>query len=172
MIKYIIASIAAIAAMTSVASAEIYGTVRAGIVMNAEAGPFDLADGDTYGAAIGTGIGPFRVEVAANHTNFDVFPGVTADFNSVSATANLDFQVTERSTVYVGAGPAWGEAEINYGFGSANDSGIGYVIQAGYSRRLSDTMIGEIQVRHTDVDLDDSFDVSGLGVTAGVRFRL
>lgn len=173
MIKNLIASLAALVAVSTPAWAgDFYGTVRAGIVMNAEAGPIELSDGDTYGVALGTAVGPVRVEVAANHSNFDVFPGVTADFNTVSATANIDFQITPQSTVYVGAGPAWGEAEASFGFGSYSDSGIGYVIQAGYSRRLSDTIVGELQVRRTDVDLDDSFDVSGYGVTAGLRFRL
>lgn len=173
MIKNLIIAAAMLACAPAVAEArDFYGVVRAGITTDTSVGPIDLSDGDTYGIGVGTSVGPVRVEASLDHSSWDVFPGVSANANTVAVTGNLDFQVTHDSSISIGAGPAYTDAEANFVFGSFDDSGWGYVAQASYSRRLTSNIIGEVQARYTDVSFDSLPDANSTAVTVGLRFGL
>lgn len=148
-----------------------YGKVEAGFIVNTEVEGFELDSNSVYGAALGTTVGPVRVEAGANRLNFDVFPGVTADATNYSATAYADFQLTERSAVYVGGGVDYIQAEVN-AFGTSIDTeGSGWHATAGYSRRIGNGIIADFGARYLSADLD-GLNAEAVTATAGLRFAL
>lgn len=148
--------------------------------LKAEIGTADVAveginldDGQTYGAAVGTSVGPVRVEAGVRHvdTGLDLF-GVSADGLDYAATAYFDFAITERTGVFVGAGVDYITAEASIGPWAAFDAeGTGYHYAAGVAHRVSDNAILEAQYRHTEADLD-GLDLELDAVTIGARFAL
>ncbi len=172
-----IRSIIAAAAILACSAAPAFA---APFYLKAEIGTTDVAveginldDGQTYGAAVGTAIGPVRVEAGVRHvdTGLDLF-GVSAEGLDYSATAYFDFAVTERTGVFVGAGVDYITAEASFGpFFSTDTEGTGYHYAAGVAHRVSENTILEAQYRHTEADLD-GLDLELDAVTVGARFAL
>lgn len=157
-------------ALAPVASAnDFYGRLSVGTT-NVEAGPLELPEDTSYGAAIGTSIGPFRVEASANRFSGDL-GGLEISANDFAATAYLDLPLTANTGVFVGGGADYVQAEANYIYGSAQGEEIGYHYTAGVAHRISERQILEVSYRHLEADFDD-FDVQADTFSAGLRFRL
>lgn len=159
------------------ASAEgFYGVVRVG-QDEAQIEGFELDEGLTYGAAIGTSVGPFRVEAGVDRLSGDFGGGLLdGDALDYSASAFLDLNVSERASLFAGAGVDYVQAEANI-FGSSIDaSGSGWHYAVGGAYRLAEGIIAEVQWRQLDASVDADFigevDLEARSVTAGLRFAL
>ena len=130
----------------------------------------ELEDGSVYGGAVGTAIGPVRVEVGARSLNVDTF-GVNLSSIDYNATAYLDLAVGESSSVFVGAGVDYVDAEASFGYGDYQTSAYGWHASAGYARRITPGVIVEGQARYTDIGFD-GFDANTTDFTVGVRLAL
>lgn len=154
---------------------DIYLKASIGTTMGVDVEGLELDDGAVFGGAIGTGFGPLRVELGATHIDTGFANLIDADAMDYSATAYLDWNITEKSSLYVGAGLDYIDASATiYGY-SVDGSGEGWHYSAGYARRFGESLILEAQYTHTDADLD--FEGYGLGVeidavTLGARFTL
>jgi opacity protein-like surface antigen len=174
---YIFACALACVGLTSLppaeASAEVYVKVEAGLTPETNVEHFQLGDDYTYGAAIGTGAGPFRIEAGVSRLSADIAGGlVEADAVDYSATAYLDFPVTANTGVFVGAGVDYVQAEATLGgFYSMQESGYGYHAAAGVATRVSERIILEGQVRYLEANVGD-LDLSAPAFTLGARVRL
>jgi len=157
-------------ACSSANASEFYVKAEVGTTVSADIGA-ELSDELTYGAYIGTSVGPFRVEAGASHLAGDIdLGGIALETSAIdyNATAYIDTQ----SGFYVGAGVDYIEAEANIGpWFSANDSGWGYHVSAGYAARVSDRSVIEFQARYLEADLDN-VDLSGTALTVGYRHRI
>ena len=151
-----------------------YGRVSIG-ESDAEISGVGLSSGTSYGAAVGTSIGPVRVEGGVSHISGDLAGIVEAEALVVSGTAYLDLQLGERASLFGGAGLDYvdGSAEV---FGSSIEaSGDGYHYVLGGAYRLTDNIIGEVSYRHTEADLDSDFgsvDLEADVVSVGLRLAL
>lgn len=175
----IIASVGAITAAFALAqtasAAPIYARVSVGETSNVAVEGIDLNGDFAYEGALGTSIGPVRVEVGAGHASANFAGAIEADALVYSATAYLDLPVTERFGVFAGAGLDYLDASANFGYGSLDADGDGWHYTVGGAYRLSETMIGEVAFKHTEASLDSdagSFDAEYDTIQAGVRLRL
>lgn len=138
-------------------------------------GGAELTDGPVYGAYVGTGVGPVRVEAGARHVEGDInLGGIALETSAVNytATAYIDLATSANSGFFIGAGPDYWQAEANLGpIFSTDQSGYGYHVTGGYATRISDRAIFEVAARYDNADLD-AVDLTGVSATAGVRFRL
>jgi opacity protein-like surface antigen len=153
---------------------EWYGKLSIG-QSSADVGGLTLNDGLAYGAAIGTGVGPVRVEAGVARLSGDFAGAINADALDYHATAYLDLPVGDNASVFGGVGIDYVDGEASFGFGSVNASGEGYHWAVGGAYRLSERMIGEVQFRRIEADMDSDFggfDVAADELTVGVRFRL
>lgn len=147
-----------------------YVKASAGVSLNTEVEGFSLEDNAVYGVAVGTAVGPVRVEVGADRINTGIM-GLEANVNDFSATAYLDLPITENTGVFVGAGLDYLQAEASYYGYEFDQDGQGWHATAGVATRLSDRVIGEVAIRYLDADFDD-FSGEHLGATVGVRVRI
>lgn len=134
-----------------------------------------LDDEMAYGAAVGTGLGPLRIEGGVSRLSGDFAGVVQADALDYRATAYLDLKVGDNASIFGGAGIDYIDGEANVGFGSVDVSGEGYHWALGGAYRLSERMIGEVQFRRVEAEMGSSFgdfDASADEITMGVRFRL
>ena len=163
-------------AMAQTASAEgWYGKVSVGETSNAAVEGINLNDGFAYGGALGTAVGPVRVEVGADHVSGDLGGFVDVDAWAYSATAYADFQVTENTGVFVGAGLDYISASANLGGFTIDGEGQGWHWTAGVAHRFSPGIIGEVSYRSVTADLDTDFgslEAEYATVSAGLRFAL
>ena len=108
-------------------------------------GGTELTDELTYGAYVGTAVGPVRVEAGASHLAGDIpLGGITLETSAVdyNATVYLDLATSDKGGFYIGAGPDYIQAEANLGpFFSTSQSGYGYHISGGYAHRVSESGI-------------------------------
>lgn len=156
-----------------------YGKVSIGQNINTEVSGIQLNDDMTYGAAVGTAVGPVRVEAGVDRVAGDLnlgFASVQANALDWSVTGYLDLPVGDNASVFGGLGVGYIDAEAN-AFGTTIDgSGTEWHYAVGGAYRLNDRLIVEAQYRHTEadsistdfVDVDLSFDA----VTAGFRLAL
>lgn len=161
MLKYILAAAFAVLAITTTpASAlDLYGKVSVGQAIGTEVQGFDLADDLSYAVAIGAPAGPGRLELGVSRISADT-AGLSAHAVDYSATYFLDFQASDRSAFFVGAGLDYLEAEAGIGPFTVEGSGDGWHVTGGYARRISDGIILEASVTQLEADLDFSgFDV-------------
>ncbi len=132
-------------------------------------GSIELGDDATYGAYVGTAVGPFRVEGGVAHISGDAnFYGLTVDAsaNDFNATVYLD----TASGFYVGAGADYvlGEAQA---FGStAEFSGPGWHATGGYAFEAAGGIV-EVQGTYREINLGE-VDLSGPAFTVGYRHAL
>jgi len=133
-------------------------------------GSIELGDDATYGAYVGTAVGPFRVEGGVAHISGDAnFYGLTVDAsaNDFNATAYLD----TASGFYVGAGVNYIQAEATpYPGYSIEQSGYGWHVSGGYAFAAFGGIV-ETQVTYLDASLDD-FDLTQTRATIGYRHAI
>lgn len=171
----LVALLAANAIASKADAAEWYGAVKVGQTQSSVEG-IDLTDELAYGAAIGTSVGPVRVEAGVDHLAGSFANIVNADAFDYNATAYLDLPVGHNSSVFVGGGVDYidGSASI---YGSSIDaSGEGYHWAVGAAHRFAPGVIGEVQWRQTTANLNTDFadgvDLDATEITAGLRFTL
>lgn len=164
-------------AFAQTASAESwYGAVRVGQTTEASVSGISFDDDLTYSGAVGTNLGPLRVEAGVARLSGEYGGGaLQADALDWNATAYLDIPVGDNAKVFAGAGVDYivGSASI-YGFGVDAD-GQGYHYSAGASYRISERFVGELMWTHREADLDTDFgsvDLSTDEVTLGIRAYL
>ena len=163
---------------TSADAGEWYGALRVGqsqtdVGANGSSVSFD--EGLSYGGAVGTSVGPVRVEAGVNRLSGDFATVVDADALDWNATAYLDLPIGDNASVYAGAGLDYvdGSASI-YGY-DIDASGEGYHLSVGAAYRLNSNMIGEIQYTQINAELDTDFggvDLDASNISIGVRFAL
>lgn len=138
-------------------------------------GGTELTDELTYGAYVGTSVGPVRVEAGASHLAGDINLGPIAIESSAidyNATAYLDLATSQSGGFFVGAGVDYVQAEVSVGpFFSTDQSGYGYHVSGGYAHRVTESGILEFQARYLSADLDN-VDLTGTAFTVGFRQRL
>lgn len=159
---------------TTADASEWYGRVSVGqSEITGSAGGFtaELEEGLSYGAGLGTSVGPFRVEVGVDQLSGNFANFADVDALAYSATAYLDLNVGENASVFVGAGADYIDAEMNVPGFSVSETGEGWHYDVGAAYRLSDRFIGEVRVRQIQADIA-GIDVDTSQVTAGVRFAL
>jgi opacity protein-like surface antigen len=178
-VKTIIQSITAAAILapcliSNANASDWYGKVSVGQT-EADISGVALDEGLAYGGAVGTSIGPVRVEAGVTHLSGDFAGIVDADALTYSATGYLDLPVGAHASVFAGAGIDYIDGEANV-FGSTLDaSGEGYHWSVGGAYRLSERMIAEAMFTQTTADLDTDFggvDLEANTVTLGLRFAL
>lgn len=166
-------------AIAAPASADWYGKVSVG-QSEAELNGFGLDAGLTYGAALGTAVGPLRVEAGVDRISGDIdlgFVSANADALDFRASAFLDLPIGDSASIYAGGGVDYVDGEAG-AFGTSIDaSGTGWHWAVGGAYRLTDRLIGEAQVRQLRVDDLDagafgSVDLDATLVTVGLRFEL
>lgn len=151
-----------------------YGVARVGQTQSSVEG-IDLSDGLAYGAAIGHSVGPFRVEAGVDHLAGDFGNVINADAWDYNASAFLDLNVGANSSVFVGAGADYIDGSASFGYGSIDASGTGYHWALGAAHRFSAGVVGEVQYRQINADLDTGYGSVNLDaqeITAGLRFSL
>jgi opacity protein-like surface antigen len=172
------AAMVALVGMNTIAATadagEWYGAVRVG-QSQADVSGISFEEGLSYGGAVGTSVGPVRVEAGVNRLSGDFAGVVNADALDWNATAYLDLPVGDNASVYAGAGLDYvdGSASI-YGY-DIDASGDGYHWTIGAAYRLNANMIGEVQYTSTTADLDTDFggvDLDASNISVGVRFAL
>lgn len=150
-----------------------YVTARIGEVTDASAEAYgytiDLNGDETYGVALGTALGPVRVEASYDVQNFNLLGLISADARVISLNGYLDLPVTDRFGLFAGAGPSFVDAELSYGLGSASATGWGYNLAGGATYRLAPNLTAELRVQRTDVTLGDDLDAVSYTSTIGVR---
>jgi len=157
------------------ASVVDYAAVRVGQATNTAVEGISFSDDMTYGVAVGKAVGPFRVEVGANRISGDLNyggPVISGDAMDFHASAFLDFNISERTSVYVGGGADYVNAEADIFGYTINGDGYGYNFAVGAAHRFNDHVIGEAQFRRLNADLSTDFgDVTFEGdqITLGIR---
>lgn len=143
--------------------------------VSAFGGTVSFDEGLAYGGAMGTSVGPVRVEAGVSHLSGDFAGVINADALDYHLTGYLDLPVGDNASVFGGAGIDYIDGEASLGFGSIDASGEGYHYAAGFAYRFSDRIIGEFQWRHVTADLDTSFgsvDLEANEATVGIRLAL
>lgn len=155
------AAVLAPLAFTGVANASpiAYGTIRAGVAegtVSFSGGSLDSQQGNDIGAAVGSHVGPFRVELGVDSMTADLFPGVEGNVISYSATAYLDSPIKIGPvTPFIGIGGDYRKAKANFGFGHV-DSGYntGWHWDAGASAPINDHWDIEVMRRESHGAID------------------
>lgn len=152
-----------------------YAAVRAGEATNTSVGSVDFSNGPAYGLAVGTKLGPVRVEVAADHAEGSLSSYIDGSMWDYNASGFLDFKIGENSAISVGGGAGYIQAKAT-AFGSSFDTeGTEYHGSITLSHRVASGMIAEVEFRHIEGDLDlpyGSGDLSTDVVRAGLRVAL
>jgi len=156
------------------ASAEWYAKVNVGQTFDTEVSGLNLSEDLAYGAAIGTTLGPFRLEAGAQRLNANAdlgFMAINADAVNYSGSIYLDLPVTENASLFGGVGLDYMQAEASTLGYSISEEGDGWHASIGASYDLSENLVFEGQVTRLDVELD-TFDVETWNAMAGLRFKL
>lgn len=165
--RTILASLAITVALLGAAEARpFYGKLEVGVATDTSVEGTELDSGLVYGAALGSVIGPVRVEAGVSRLSAD-FAGLDVNATDIHATGYLDFAVTEDTSVYGGAGVDWVIAEAPLAGFEAD--GAGYHVVGGIARRVNSGLIVEAQARYVNADLDGT-NVSSTAFTVGTRF--
>lgn len=158
-------------------AAPLYGKVSVG-QSEAEVSGISLDEGLSYGAAVGTAVGPFRIEAGVDRLSgsFDLFgPSISADALDYRATAYLDLPVGDRASVFAGAGVDYIDAEASVFGADIGADGTGWHWAVGGAYRLAEGIVGEAQYRQVSAELNSDFgdvDLDATAVTVGLRFAL
>ncbi len=168
----------ALLAMAAPAHAEWY--VKASVGQSeTEVSGVDFGEALTYGAALGAGVGPVRVEAGVDRLGGELSlggPSIDADALVYSGTAYLDLRVGQNASIYAGAGLDYVDGEASFFGSSIEASGDGWHWSVGGAYRLNERMIAEAQVSQLTADLDADFigsvDLDATRVTLGLRLEL
>lgn len=170
-------ALSAMNAWATQADAAIYGKVSLG-QSGGEIEGVTLDDGTAYGAALGTSLGPVRVEAGVDHISGSINfgPTISAEALDYHATAYLDLPVGEHASLFAGAGLDYVDGQASFFGTDIEASGDGWHWAAGGAYRLNDRMIAEAQYRHVSADLDADFvgavNLDADVVTLGLRLAL
>lgn len=145
----------------------------------AEVSGIAFEPGLSYGAALGTSVGPVRVEAGVDRLSGELSlggPSVQADALVYSVTGYLDLPVGDNASIYAGAGLDYVDGDASL-FGSSIDAnGDGWHWALGGAYRVSERIIGEVQYTSLSADLDAAYigavDLRDDRITAGLRFAL
>lgn len=150
-------------AFAPVASAQnLYVKATVGQTADTQASGISLSDDLSYGVAIGGDVGPVRLEIGVDHLAANLGGVVDATAIDYSATVYYGQPISERSTVFVGAGVDYLDATVSYGPFSTDGSGDGWHYTFGYARTLAPGVTLELSARHIEADLE----FSGYGIDA------
>lgn len=160
--------------ISNAAADEWYGKVSVG-QSEADVSGLTLDEGLAYGAALGTSVGPVRVEAGVSRLSGDFAGMFSADALDYRATAYLDLPVGANASVFGGAGLDYIDGEGSIYGSSIDASGEGWHWAVGGAYRLNDRMIAEVQYRQIAADLDTDFggvDLEANEMTVGFRLAL
>ena len=148
-------------------AAPLYISGHVGVSTEQSVGGISFEDQNTFGGAIGTAVGPVRVEVGVDRHNGSAYGGIVQSRATVyNASAFLDTS----SGFYAGGGVDWAQASESFYGCKENDSGFGYHAAVGYAKRISDNIILDAQARYTHLDVfEGSSDVT---FTVGARVAI
>lgn len=153
--------------------------VRAGVgtTVNADVSGFELDGQEALRGAVGTAVGPLRVEAGVDRVSAEANIGIAipADAIDYNATAYLDLPVGDNASVFFGGGLDYVEAEASFFGSTIEGSGDGWHYAAGVAYRLNERMIADVEYRHVEADLDfggGSADVSADTVMGSIRLKL
>lgn len=160
---------------TNADAGEWYGAIRAG-VSEAEVSGLAFNEGLTYGAAVGTSVGPVRVEAGVTRLSGDFANVVEADALNYSLSGFLDFPVGEKASLFVGGGVDYVDGDASIYGSEIEASGNGYHYGGGFSYRFSPGVIGEAAYSHLTAELDADYlgdiDLESDQVSLGLRLAL
>lgn len=131
----------------------LYARVSVGQATDVSVGGINLGDSFTYAGDVGGQVGPVRVEFGAARLALS-FYGINATAIDYRATALYDVRLSDRSTLFVGAGPDYIQADVHYGPYSQGTNGTGWHVTGGLAHRVSDHFIAEVSVNHVEADID------------------
>jgi len=102
----LLALVAGSALATTADARPFYAKVSVGETTNTEVSGFSLSDGDAYGVAIGSTLGPLRVEAGVDRleASVNLGPTITANALDYHATGYFDLPVGDKASVFAGAG--------------------------------------------------------------------
>ena len=175
-----LAALVGVQGLASTADASVidYAAVRVGQATNTEVSGISFDDDMTYGVAVGKAVGPFRVELGVDRIQGDLNfggPAISGEALDYHASAFLDFSVGDRASVFAGAGVDFVDASASIFGTEINGDGQGWNYSYGGAYRLTDNIVGEVQVRHLEADLSTDFgdvDLTSEQITLGFRFAL
>lgn len=173
----LLALVAGSALSTTADARPFYAKVSVGETTNTDVSGFSLSDGDAYGVAVGSTLGPLRVEAGVDRLEASVNLGQTITANALDyhATGYFDLPVGDKASVFAGAGVDYVDAEANFFGSSLNADGQGWHYALGGAYRLNDRMIGEVQFRHIEADMSSDygdFDLAADEISVGLRLAL
>ena len=133
-----------------------YVTGRIGRVTDAGADIYGTQfqfNGDTFGVGVGRDLGPLRVELNYDRQSFDLFGGIaTADAQVLSATVFADFRVSDRLSLFAGAGVDYAQADLNaLGLYSVDGNAFGWNAAAGGQYHFGPNAAVELRVSRLDL---------------------
>ncbi len=168
--------LAPLAFVSSANAAPFYVKASVGQTAGAAVSGVDLSDDMVYGGALGTSVGPFRIEAGADHIATKFASIVDASAWDYSATAYLDLPLGDHASLFAGAGLDHINGSAKTPFGSFDASGNGHHFSGGLAYRFAPGVIGEAQYRRISADLDGgsfgSVNIDVDTVTAGLRLAL
>ena len=171
------ASLAAIIAVQPAHASPLYLSAHAGQTTNVAVSGINLNDDAAYGGAIGSSVGPVRVEAGIDRLSANLDGVIQAHALDYSASAFFDLPLSDATSVFAGGGVDYlqAEAKVIYG-GSVSASGYGYHFGGGVSHRIAEHMIAQVEwrrVKASNLSINGSdVDLTADTVTAGVRVSL
>lgn len=175
---YAMAAISAAAIIQPAAASEWYGKVSVG-QGETEVSGLSFGDDVTYGAALGTSLGPVRIEAGVDRISGGIDlggPSIEADALVYSTTAYLDLPIGANASLYAGAGIDYVDGEASFFGADIGASGDGYHWSVGGAYRFNDRIIGEAQFSQLTADLDVDYlggaDLENNRFTLGLRLEL
>ena len=171
------ASLVAIMAVQPAHAAPLYVAGHVGQTTNVGVSGINLSDGPAYGGAIGTAVGPVRVEAGVDRLSANFAGVLQAHALVYSASAFLDLPVGARASVFGGGGVDSISASADSPYGSGlSASGYGYHFGGGAAYRLNDSVIIEAQWRRLKSSnlsiYGSNVDLTADTVTVGARLSL
>lgn len=160
---------------TTADAGEWYAAARVG-VSEAEVSGMAFNEGLTYGGAVGTSVGPVRVEAGVTRLSGDFANVIEADALDYSLSGFLDFPVGDRAALFVGGGVDYVDGSASIYGSEIEASGNGYHYTTGLSYRFSPGIIGEAAYSHLTAELDADYlgdiDLESDQVSLGLRLAL
>lgn len=163
------------AIFTSADASPIYLKVAAGQTTNGAIEGINLNDDMAYEGAIGTAVGPVRLEVGATHVAGNIAGAINLSGWDYSVRGMLDFPLSETTGVFVGGGGDYIDGSANFGGSDLSASGYGWSYVAGVAHRFAPNLVGEISYTHTSADLDSPYGSANVEfdtIMAGARWSL
>lgn len=141
---------AALASCDTASAAPLYISGHVGAATQVGASDVSFDDGQTYGVAIGTAVGPLRVEAGVDRHNASGWGG---SLNGRATVYNASAFLDTQSGFYAGGGVDWAQASVSFYGCKENDQGFGYHAAVGFAHRVADNVIVDAQARYTHLDV-------------------